>query len=160
MADLLVRNVRVLGAEATDVAIRGGTIASVGPAPDGWDGPSLDGGGLLALPGLVDGHAHIDGTLWGQPWRPHASAPGLQGLIDGERALKADLPPTEERAGATSSWSMPRPSPPRPSPTRPGPWSSPLASPSPAPSPPGPDPLPRTGDQIPRRARDQIATTR
>ncbi len=100
MADLLVRDVRVLGADPAAVTIRAGRVETVGPAPEGWTGPVVDGGGRLALPGLVDGHAHIDGTLWGQPWRPHASAPGLQGLIDGERALKHDLPPTAERAAA------------------------------------------------------------
>ncbi len=100
--DLVVRNVRPLGGPATDVVIVDGRIAAVGPAPDGrpdHPGPSIDGDGRLALPGLVDAHAHVDGTLWGQPYRPHAAAPGLQGLIDGERALKHHIPPTAERAG-------------------------------------------------------------
>jgi cytosine/adenosine deaminase-related metal-dependent hydrolase len=27
----------------------------------------------LSLPGFVDGHCHLDKTLWGMPWRPHVA---------------------------------------------------------------------------------------
>jgi len=98
--DLLVRNVRLDGAAQTvALAIRNGRIESLGAAPDDWSGPTVDGKGQLALPGLVDGHAHLDKTMWGLPWRPHSAEPGLAGLIGNERAGRRELPSVAERAG-------------------------------------------------------------
>jgi cytosine deaminase len=101
MPDLLVQNVR-LGASAkpVDVAIRDGRIDSIGVAPIDWTGSRVDGRGLLALPGLVDGHAHLDKTLWGLPWRPHSAGPSLAGLIDNEHTGRRGLPPVATRAAA------------------------------------------------------------
>ena len=57
----LLRAVRPLGGDATDVLLRDGAVADVGPGlavPDG--ARVLDGGGrLVALPGLVDLHTHL-----------------------------------------------------------------------------------------------------
>ncbi len=96
--DLLLLDVRPPGAEPTDVLVRDGLIASVGERPTEWDGPEIAGRGLLLLPGLVDGHAHVDKTLWGQPWRPHSAGPGLASLIANEREQRATLPPVVESA--------------------------------------------------------------
>ena len=64
-ADLLVRNVRPLGGDLTDIVILAGCIAR-GPAPAGV--PVLDGGGRIALPGLVEAHTHLDKSLLGLSW--------------------------------------------------------------------------------------------
>jgi dihydroorotase len=57
---LLVRGIRPYGAgEAVDLLIRDGVIAELGPRLDGTGAEMLDGGGLVALPGLVDLHAHL-----------------------------------------------------------------------------------------------------
>ena len=64
-ADVLVRNVRTLGGDLTDVAILAGRIAS-GPAMAGL--PVLDGGRRIALPGLIEAHTHLDKSLLGLPW--------------------------------------------------------------------------------------------
>ncbi len=100
---LLVRNVRVASApDPVAITIKDGRIESVGSAPSDWTGPSIEGNGCLALPGLVDGHAHVDKTMWGLPWRPHSADPerGLAGLIDNERTGRRELPSVLERAGA------------------------------------------------------------
>ena len=83
--DLLLLDVRPLGADATNVVVRDGLIASVGERPAEWDGPEIDGRGFLLLPGLVDGHAHVDKTRWGEPWRPHSAGASLESLIANER---------------------------------------------------------------------------
>ena len=95
MADaLLLRNIRPLGGPARDVLAADGRIAEVG---DGLGAPQgaavVDGRGQLALPGLVDAHAHLDKTLWGLPWRPHTAAAdgGLAGLIANEHRGRAEL---------------------------------------------------------------------
>lgn len=100
-ASLLLRNVRLPGAGTVDIAIEDGRIASIGPAlavPPGT--PTLDGAGDLALPGLVDGHAHLDKTLWGTPWHPHQAGPSIAERIANERRVLAalDLSPQQQSA--------------------------------------------------------------
>jgi cytosine deaminase len=89
---LLLRNVRPLGGPAVDLLVDGGRIAEVG---DGLAAPQdttvVDGRGQLALPGLVDAHAHLDKTLWGLPWRPHTAGDGLAALIENEHRGRAEL---------------------------------------------------------------------
>jgi cytosine/adenosine deaminase-related metal-dependent hydrolase len=58
--DLLLLDVWPPGAEATDELVRDSQIAPVGERPTEWDGPEIAGRDLLLLPGLVDGHAHVD----------------------------------------------------------------------------------------------------
>lgn len=90
--DLLVRNVRPLGADPADILIRDGTIAAIGPdlAADGV--PVLDGEGRLALPGLVEAHTHLDKSLLGLPWYRNEVGPRLIDKIDNERAVRKTLP--------------------------------------------------------------------
>ena len=72
MNDLLLTNVRPLGEPARDIVVQSGRITEVGAGLRlaGGHGEVVDGGGRLAIPGLVDAHAHLDKTLWGLPWRP------------------------------------------------------------------------------------------
>ncbi|HXT82125.1 MAG TPA: amidohydrolase family protein [Acetobacteraceae bacterium] len=88
-ADLLVRNVRPLGGELTDILILAGRIAP-GPAPAGV--LVLDGSGRIALPGLVEAHTHLDKSLLGLPWYRNAVGPRLIDRIDNERAVRKTLP--------------------------------------------------------------------
>ncbi len=63
--DLLIKNVRLArpnqsGTPATDVGIKDGKFARVAPGLQASDAREVvDGGGLLAFPGLVDGHMHV-----------------------------------------------------------------------------------------------------
>ena len=99
--DLWLRNARLPSSEApVDIVVRAGRIDTVGGPPAGWDGPALDARGGLVLPGLVDGHAHVDKTLWGLPWRPHSAGAGLDALIENERSGRRLLPPVVDRAAA------------------------------------------------------------
>ena len=57
---LLLRGIRPYGAAApVDLLIRSGVIAELGARLDGTGVEVLDAGGLVALPGLVDLHAHL-----------------------------------------------------------------------------------------------------
>jgi cytosine/adenosine deaminase-related metal-dependent hydrolase len=99
---LLLTNVRPWGAAPADVLIVDGRIAQVSPHVAGTDtAPEvLDGDGRLLLPGLIDGHAHIDKTLWGQPWHPHQAGPLLSDKIENERRVRREqrLDPAEQSA--------------------------------------------------------------
>jgi cytosine/adenosine deaminase-related metal-dependent hydrolase len=90
--DLVIRGARVLTMddedrewESADVVAEGGLIAAVGPgAAAGTDGRRVvDGRGLLALPGLVNGHFHSSGNL-------------MKGMLDGfplEIFMLYEVPP-------------------------------------------------------------------
>lgn len=101
MADLWITNVRLGRAHAlTDLVILDGRVVSIGAPPVDWVGPTIDARGQLAIPGLIDGHAHVDKTLWGLPWRSHTGGDTLASLIENGRVARAELPPTAERAAA------------------------------------------------------------
>ncbi|MFH8725868.1 amidohydrolase [Streptomyces termitum] len=86
-----------------DVLLDAGRVRSVEdhdprrPAPDG----AVPLGGALLLPALVDGHAHLDKTLLGAPWRPHLATTTLREQIEAERASRhAAAVPVRDRAAA------------------------------------------------------------
>ena len=81
LRDLTIRNVRPLGAAATDVHVLGGLI--VARAPDHAE--IVDGGGALLLPGLIEGHTHLDKTTWGAPWNRNEIGPTRAERIAHER---------------------------------------------------------------------------
>jgi dihydroorotase len=57
---LLLRGIRPYGAgDPVDLLVRDGVIAELGSGVDGAGAEVIDGGGLVALPGLVDLHAHL-----------------------------------------------------------------------------------------------------
>jgi cytosine/creatinine deaminase len=89
---LLLTGVRPLGGPARDLLVADGMIIRVGQRLEAPDGATVvDGRGQLAVPGLVDAHAHLDKTLWGLPWRPHTAGDGLAALIDNEHRGRAEL---------------------------------------------------------------------
>ena len=59
MTTYLLRGVRPLGAEPTDLLLRDGQIADVGPGLSATGAVVVDADGLVALPGLVDLHTHL-----------------------------------------------------------------------------------------------------
>jgi cytosine deaminase len=100
MTRTLLRAVRPLGGATTDVLIEDGRFAAFGSTPGTAD-DVIDGGDLLMLPGLIESHAHIDKTLWGEPWRSNSAGPTLTDLIENERrVLRTVTTPTASRAEA------------------------------------------------------------
>ena len=97
-ATMLLTNARLPhGSAATgpvDVAIAHGRIAAITPAAGR---PGHDLAGALLLPSLVDGHVHLDKTVWGLPWRPNSGAATVRERIENERLARASLPPVAER---------------------------------------------------------------
>ncbi len=91
MTDLLLRDVRPLGGAAVDVLVKGGTISRIAAgltAPDGVN--TLSRTGSLLLPGLIEGHGHLDKTLWGTPWHCNCVGPTRADRIANERLYRRD----------------------------------------------------------------------
>ncbi len=59
MSGYLIKGVSVVGAAPTDLLIRDGVVAGVGRDAVAAGAEVIDGGGLVALPGLVDLHTHL-----------------------------------------------------------------------------------------------------
>ena len=94
----LLADVRLADGRNADLRMAEGVIDAIGPSLDAEGAHVFDGGGLLALPGMIDGHVHLDKTLTGLPWMPYPAGPGRASRIATERGLRAQLPPPAERA--------------------------------------------------------------
>lgn len=93
MNSLMLRNIRPWGGAAVDMTIAEGTITQLTPhgASPAPDGQVIDGRGLLALPGLINSHAHVDKSWWGKPWISYGGEATTQGRIAHERAERGAL---------------------------------------------------------------------
>ncbi|MFT5392811.1 MAG: cytosine deaminase [Gammaproteobacteria bacterium] len=100
MSDLVIMDVRPGGASQCDLVIRDGRIAEVVARSESLGDSRVDfkadvasgtrhvdGRNCIALPGLVNAHTHIDKTLWGAPWHPHAAGPSVAERIRYERTV-------------------------------------------------------------------------
>jgi cytosine deaminase len=78
----VLANVR-LGDEAADIVMQDGHISGIAPglADATPTAMRIEGNGALALPGLVDGHMHLDKTLTGCAWIPHRAGPERTSLL-------------------------------------------------------------------------------
>ncbi|MFF2503056.1 amidohydrolase family protein [Streptomyces sp. NPDC058067] len=121
LAPEILRNATLPDGRRADVHLAGGRVTAVVDRPamvarpatvDGSGtgrGPgtapgTVDVGGALVLPALVDGHAHLDKTLLGAPWQPHPASATLREHIANERALRATTAvPVAERATALAN---------------------------------------------------------
>src|ERR1700731_4754750 len=101
--DAFLTNCRLADGRLVDIGIADGKIAIVGegtaPALSN-SAPALDIGGDLVLPGLVDGHMHLDKALMGLPWMPHMAGTTRMSRMEPHKRPLPHLPvSTEERAG-------------------------------------------------------------
>ena len=88
--NLLIKNVRPMGGDATDIAIVNGRFAAPSaPIPSATD--VIDGEGAIMLPGLVEAHTHLDKTLVGMPWYKNEVGQALIDKIANERVAKTEL---------------------------------------------------------------------
>ncbi len=91
-ADLVIADVRPWGGAPSDLVVDGDRISDVVPAGTAPGSEArVDGGGLLALPGLVNAHAHVDKSWWGLPWESYGGDGGTEGRIRHERARRDAL---------------------------------------------------------------------
>jgi cytosine deaminase len=97
--DSVLTNALLPDGRRADIALAGGTIAAMADVGASHQAPTLDLQGALVLPGLVDGHLHLDKTLLGLPWMGHAAEPNRMSRIETDKKILPHLPlKTAERA--------------------------------------------------------------
>ena len=101
MTNLILRNALLTHGGHADLSLADGKITRIAPVgtleADGADVEELD--GALLLPGLVEGHIHLDKTLLGLPWLPHLDGDSVAERVDAEKRLRRTLDvPLAERA--------------------------------------------------------------
>ncbi len=85
---LVLRNGRTDAGQSISLTLCDGLIADLDPPADA---PGLDLGGRLVLPGLIDAHVHLDKTLMGQAWSPHAGGDEVAARVEVEKTLRRGL---------------------------------------------------------------------
>jgi cytosine deaminase len=103
MTAIVLANALIPDGSRRDVHIDAGRIAAIAepgaPAPAGAE--RIDLAGALLVPGMVDGHIHLDKTLLGLPFEPHRPGDTVAERIAREKELRRQLRyPVEERAMA------------------------------------------------------------
>lgn len=102
--DTLLTNARLPdGRTGMSLALAAGRIAAILPpgTPPPPAAATHELAGQLVLPGLVDAHLHLDKTLLGLPWMPHAAGPSRADRIAADARILPHLPlGTEARATA------------------------------------------------------------
>ncbi len=94
-------NARLADGGLWTLSLRDSVVAARTPATEGSaaGGAGLDLAGALVLPAPVDGHVHLDKTLWGGPWVPHEAGASVRERIECERRRRRDArPDVAERA--------------------------------------------------------------
>jgi cytosine deaminase len=98
----LLTHCRLADGRLVDIGVAGGRIATIGKDTGlslSNRVPALDIGGDLVLPGLVDGHVHLDKTLMGLPWMPHRAGRTRMSRIETDKRILPHLVvSTAERA--------------------------------------------------------------
>lgn len=99
--EMVLTNARLAdGRAGAFIAIDAGRIAAIGTGAPPEARAAIDLAGDLVLPGLTDGHMHLDKTLFGLPWWPHAAEPFRMSRIETDARVLPALPlGTAERAG-------------------------------------------------------------
>ncbi|MCP4619550.1 MAG: amidohydrolase family protein [Bradyrhizobium sp.] len=103
--DTLFQNARLGDGRIVDIAVSDGRIVSIGPAPQSpaGAGATHDLGRRLVLPGLVDGHIHLDKGFIGDVWKPHRPCTAgfsVRERVEFEKEALATAEPIARRAAA------------------------------------------------------------
>ncbi len=85
---LVLHNGRTDAGQSISLTLCDGRIADLDPPADAQ---GLDLGGRLVLPGLIDAHVHLDKTLMGQAWSPHAGGDDVASRVEVEKTLRRGL---------------------------------------------------------------------
>ena len=91
-ADLLVRGGAVIDGTGAprqpgDVRVRNGIIAEVGPGLRSEGEPQIDAEGAVVAPGFIENHAHVDPSLFWDPFCDPSPQHGVTTMLTGNCSL-------------------------------------------------------------------------
>lgn len=89
---MILEHVSPMGGAPVDVHVADGRIAKLVPS-------KREGAAPILLPGLVEGHCHLDKTLWGRPWWRNEIGPLLRHRIENEKSVRKSLGMDAAREG-------------------------------------------------------------
>lgn len=70
--DILFRNLKLGNGTPSAIAVAGGRITAIGDGAEAAPATNIiDLDDALVIPGLVEGHIHLDTSFYGDAWRPH-----------------------------------------------------------------------------------------
>jgi cytosine deaminase len=101
LTETLLADALLPGGRRVDIRVTEGKIAEIADAglAEAPSGERIDLAGALVLPGLIDGHIHLDKTLLGLPFQPHRPGDSVAERIRAEKELRRSITlPVEARA--------------------------------------------------------------
>lgn len=103
--DILFQNARLADGQIVEIAVSGAKIVAVASTAQSYDsvGNIHDLGLRLVLPGLVEGHIHLDKCFVGDDWKPHRPCTAgfsVRERVRFEKEALASVRPIAERAAA------------------------------------------------------------
>jgi cytosine deaminase len=103
--DTLFQNARLADGRIVDIAVSGGKIVAVAPTRQSYGSirEIRDLGRRLVLPGLVEGHIHLDKCFIGDDWKPHRPCTAgfdVRERVRFEKEALANAKPIAVRAAA------------------------------------------------------------
>lgn len=101
MSETLLADALLPGGRRVDIRVAAGKIAEIEDVRSAAASSDerIDLAGALVLPGLIDGHIHLDKTLLGLPFQPHRPGDSVAERIKVEKELRRSVSlPAEARA--------------------------------------------------------------
>ncbi|QDW37294.1 amidohydrolase family protein [Bradyrhizobium sp. KBS0727] len=103
--DTLFQNARLADGRIVEIAVSGGRIVAIAPISQryGTVGAIHDLGRRLVLPGMVEGHIHLDKCFIGDDWKPHRPCTAgfsVRERVKFEKEYLANARPIAVRAAA------------------------------------------------------------
>jgi cytosine/creatinine deaminase len=93
-----ITGARLADGRTADIQIENGAITAIGAAAG--DAPRRSAARRLLLPGLIEGHVHLDKTFLGCAWQPHLPGAGIAERIRLEKVARSRVADPVEVRGA------------------------------------------------------------
>ena len=105
ICDIVLGGATLPDGTLASIGISDGRIAAIDTSGEALQSTeeTFELGGALVIPGLIEGHCHLDKTFLGDAWKPHRPCTGdfdVAERVDFEKELLGDAAPIEERASA------------------------------------------------------------
>jgi cytosine/creatinine deaminase len=110
--DVVFERAKLANGTMVSIGVEAGRIATISAgAPLENSAQRIDLENLLVIPGLIDGHIHLDKSFIGEAWRPHrpcTSGFDVHERVGFEKELLAGARPVEQRAAALTELAVSR----------------------------------------------------